>query len=509
MLGCSKIKPNPTGRRVAVRSRPDRDIRWQRDRRPGEKYGLAAMGKDLAETIGQYVADMTYDALPSEAVKVAKRSMLDTLGVAWAGSDADGCPSAYELMRAQGGRGESTVWVYGNRLPATSTAFLNSLFASALDYDGIHSDAVIHSDIVVLPGALAMAEREHASGREFLTALVIGNDLACRLGLSTPKHSGWFYTSMYGVFAAGAVSAKLQRLDAESTRNTLGLTFINAAGTQQPAVERSLAKRMQSACACQAGVLAGLLAGRGLSGPRAAFEGQFGLYRMYEDGDPTIVTRDLGIRFENVGISLKRYPSCNCNHAVLDGTLNLVGRHNLGADEVAEVEVRLSPYMNRLVGAPFDPGDNPQVTAQFSVQYSVACAILRRRFGLADLRDEAVHDPKIRKLAAKVRVIVDETSSAVVVPAEVSIRMVGGDRFDIRVDRIRGTPEDPLGDDELWEKFHECAGTGAIPMSEAERAAMIDVINNIEDVGDMETFFTRVFGGARRSLGSLEEQRAG
>src|SRR3546814_2661323 len=111
--------------------------------------------------------------------------MLDTLGVAWAGSGAPGGEAVHRLVAKEGGREESAVWAFGGRTTATSAAFLNGMSAAALDYDSVYEPGSVHPDIVALPAAWAVAERQHASGKEFLAALVVGRDLICRLGKAT------------------------------------------------------------------------------------------------------------------------------------------------------------------------------------------------------------------------------------------------------------------------------------------------------------------------------------
>lgn len=177
--------------------------------------------------------------------------MLDTLACAWAGRDAPGAPEAHGLVAADGGTPEATVWGYGGKLPAASAAFLNSLFGAALDYDAVNT---VHADVCVLPAALAVAERQRASGKEFLAAYALGADLASRLGGSiTGQHRGWFTTSIYGVFGATAAAARLLRLDEATIAHAFGIALSQASGTQQANIEQALTKRLQSAFAARAG----------------------------------------------------------------------------------------------------------------------------------------------------------------------------------------------------------------------------------------------------------------
>ncbi|MBI4190377.1 MAG: MmgE/PrpD family protein [Betaproteobacteria bacterium] len=288
---------------------------------------VAAAPVEVSRELAQYIAGIRYEDLPDSAVRAAKQFMLDTLAVAWAGSNAPGCADAHGLLVDEGGRADSTVWAYGDRLPTTASAFLNSMFAAALDFDSLGRDAPAHVNIVVLPAAMALAERRRVSGKEFLTALVVGCDLMCRISASCESlknpYKGWFYTSIHGVFGAAASSARLLGLDAVAIRHALGIAYSQAAGTQQANIEPSLTKRMQSAFASRAGVFAALLAARRISSPRSVFEGQCGLYRMYQDGDVGRLLDGLGTRFENGNLSIKKFPSCGCNHTALEGALQL------------------------------------------------------------------------------------------------------------------------------------------------------------------------------------------
>ena len=236
----------------------------------------AAGAESISQTIARHVVGCDYSALPASSVRAAKMLMLDTLAVAWSGTSAPGAPEARALLVDEGGRADSTVWGFGGKLPATSATFINSISGAALDYDGVDC---VHGAVVALPAALALAEREHASGREFLAAYVIGSDLCSRFGgVITGAHKGWYTTSIYGAFGAAATAAKLLGLDATATCDALGLCLSQAAGTQQPNIEQSLSKRLQPAFAARAGVFSALLAQKGISAPREAIEGRFGMF---------------------------------------------------------------------------------------------------------------------------------------------------------------------------------------------------------------------------------------
>lgn len=457
----------------------------------------------LTETIAGHFATCTRARIPDDAAAAAKRLLLDTMAVAWAGADAPGGAAIRDLVTTEGGRPESTVWVFGDRLPATAAAFLNGVSAAALDYDSVYEAGSVHPEIVIVPACWAMAEREGRSGRDLIAAIALGTDLMCRLGKATRRNTGWFYTALYGAFGAAAASARLLGLDANGIADALGLALARTGGTQQALVEKTIAKRLQSAFMAREGVFAALLAKAGASGPRQALEGTYGLYKKYDDGDPDVLMAGLGQRFENVATAIKKYPSCTANHPPVEAAIAIAREFDLVADDVVEVEVALSPLSHRLVGGPFDPGANPQVAAQFSIQYSIACALLRRRLAIADIQDDAVRDPAVGRLAAKVRAVADETNKGKFAPATVTVVTRRHGTIRREAPHVPGTLEFPLGESELHAKVLDCLAAGPRPLVGADAERLIARLRAIEDVGDMGDFFAGMKGAGmgRRAAG--------
>ena len=146
-----------------------------------------------------------------------------------------------------------------------------------------------------------------------------------RIGAAAKKpNRGFHYTGVFGGFGAAAAAARLLGLDATAAGHALGIAFMQASGTQQANIEPSLSKRTLSAFASRAGVYAALLAQRGITAPKEAFEGQCGIYALYQEGDPEKTVAGLGKRFDNLHFSIKLYPSCGCNHTTIQGMLDLI-----------------------------------------------------------------------------------------------------------------------------------------------------------------------------------------
>jgi 2-methylcitrate dehydratase PrpD len=460
---------------------------------------------DAQGTIAHRLATHMYATsladIPREAISAGKRVMLDTLAVAWAGSDAPGSILLRDWAVHEGGAADATLLAFGDRVPAPMAALINGTMAGALDFDCLHEPSVMHCDIAILPAVLAIAERQRASGSDFLASLVLGNDLACRLGLSTNENGGWFYSSLYGGIAAAAASAKLLGLDVEGIRNAMGIALSSTGGSRQANIERSLTKRMQTAFAAQTGAQAALLAAAGIAGPAAILEGEAGIWQLCEAGDPEPVLAGLGEYYTNAEISLKKYPSCACNHAAIEAAIRIVRTRKLRPEQVAHARVVITPYMNRIVGGVFKPGNTPQIDAQFNISYSIAAALLRGRLGIDEIQPSAILDAAVAPMIERIEVVIDESLNSLLEPATVEVTTIDGSRFREVVDKMPGAPEAPLSDAEVEEKFRHCAERGVNPLGEARARALMERVRDIENLEGMHRFFDGMHGkgGASRA----------
>jgi 2-methylcitrate dehydratase PrpD len=446
--------------------------------------------QSIATSLATYAATLALERIPAPIAQAARLFMLDTLAVAWAGSDAPGCPALHRMLAADGGPDQACAWGHADRLPVGDAAFLNAATASALDYDSLGRDAPVHVNVVVLPAALAVAQWQRASGRDFLAALVAGCDITCRIAASmTPPHRGFAYTSVAGVIGAAAAAARLMRLDGATTRHALGLAFLQAGGTQQANIEPTLAKRLLAAFPARAGVLAARLAAAGFTAPASVFEGECGLYALYQPGNPTRLTEALGQRFDSDALSIKAYPSCGCNHTAIAGTLALAHAHDLAPEDVVAVEATVTPYMARIVGSAYDPGEDPQAAAQFSLTYSIACALVRRRLGLAEIEAEAATDPRILALVPRIVVKVNADWTGTRGPVLLRLHSRRHGWLERRVDHVPGTAESPLDPAAIDAKIAECLGRGARPLDTVRIARLRERVESLHEIEDMDRFF--------------------
>lgn len=443
----------------------------------------------ITHRLARHAIETPFEAIPAANLDAARLLMLDTLAVAWAGADAPGCPQTHALLVDEGGREDATVWGYGGRLPASSAAFINSMTAAAIEYDSIGLGVAVHVNVAVLPAALAIAERQHASGQDFLAALVLGCDITHRFGASAAyPNRGFHYTAAMGGFGAAAACARLLGLNVEQTQHALGIAFLQASGTQQANIQPSLSKRMLSAFAARAGVYAALLAQRGITAPPDVIEGKFGFYALYQDGDAEKLTHELGWRFDNDQASIKLYPSCGCNHTAIDAALQLVKQYDLQPDDVLSIEATITPYMERIVGGNYDPSGAAQVAAQFNLRYSIACALVRRRLGLAEIQADAARDPAIAAHMGKIALKVDATQTGTRGPVELIMRTRTHGGISCRVADVAGSAGRPIPPEAAEEKFRECFAVSQYPLHGTQYAQLKLRVQDILQIRDMYMF---------------------
>jgi 2-methylcitrate dehydratase PrpD len=454
---------------------------------------------DAAEKIAEHVAGAAYTGLPDAAVKAAKKVIIDLLGVTVAGSSSPESLQALGLVRSWGGHGESRVLVHGDRVPAPNAGLVNGVMGRARDFDDVHEAAVLHPSVSVVPAALAAAElRGGVTGREFITAVVLGVDLTCRLGMAPktgPNVSGMSTTWQCGAFGSAAAACRVLGLDADETLNALGIAYSQASGNQQSIVEGATIVRVQQGLTTKAGITSALLAMRGVTGPKEALEGRFGYYPVYHRGeyDRGALLGGLGERYEIVNTSIKPYPCCKWTHQAIQAALIIVDEDGVNPEAVEAVEVRLNRQAYNLVCEPMQLKRRPRgvVDAQFSVPFTVAAAIVRGHVSLDTFTEEGIRDPDILEMAQRVKATVDPGIEGRygrgIAPEIVEVTTTDGETHVRLVEHVKGSPLAPMSLDEVREKFRGCTAYSAKPMHRENAEAFLEAAAGLEKLGDVST----------------------
>ena len=449
---------------------------------------------DVIYTLAGNIIDTNYENLPSEVVEATKRLFMDGLGVGLAGSAEAGVSELIDIVRDWDGKRESTFWVYGDRLPCVSAAQANATMVHALDYDDTHDVAILHASSVAVPTALAIAEKlGGVDGKRLITAVALAVDLAARLCLANKVSvfdRGWHYTVMHGNFSAAAITGKLLGLDKETLVSAFGLAYHQAGGNLQCIHDGALAKRAGPGFAARDGIMAVLMAQKGITGARNVLQGRDGLFNVYHRGDynPEVLTANLGEKFEVVNLSFKPYPCCRNTNPPIDATLAMVGEYNIRAEDVDSVTIYVSKGAMKLLGEPINTKQNPSTTvdAQFSIPWTVASAIVQGKVGIAEFTPQAIKDKTVLALSNKVTPKLDESLNRVgVSPTIVEIKTKDGKVYSKRVDIPYGSPENPMSMDAMAAKLRDCASYAAKPLSQENVEKLIQLVSRLEAVSDV------------------------
>ena len=454
------------------------------------KAEMHAQGTDLIQALARSVIETDYDRLPGKVVTIAKLGFLDTIGVLVAGSHSAGCQATIELVREWGGKAESTILIHGGKVPAQNAAMVNSIMARALDFDYV-AEKGMHLGASSIPTALAVAERRGGvSGKEFLAAVVAGEDLAMRVHLAT-NYTGFDPTGVAMVLGTTAIAGKLLGLTESEMLDALGIAFNRAGGSFQSNVDGSLAVRVIQGFTSKNGIESALLAQRGITGVSHILQGIWGFFPLFSkiEPEPGSIVEGLGENYRGDKIWFKRFPSCGATLSATDATLDLVREYEIKPEQVKEVVVKMySPASYKLVGKPFEIRRYPEVDGQFSVSYTVANAIVRGDSRIEDFFATSVRDDRVVGLAGRVHAVTDREVKEVggirgSVIVEISLK--DGKQHRKFVKTPKGFPDNPLSEDELRQKFAHCMAVAPVTLPSGVQDKIVSMVDHLEEVDDI------------------------
>ncbi len=441
----------------------------------------------LEQQLAHFVAGFRLADVPADARRTTQQVLVAASSTGVAGAGEDGIAPLRALLLERGGAPQATSLVFGDRLPAVAAAQLNGTMCRALDF----CDAMApgpHIGSALVPACFAAAElRGGVSGEEFLAALVIGCEVGARFNLTERQYDGFDPTGVAVVFAATAGAARVLGLDEAQTVQALGLAFNRCGGSFQSNIDGTLAVRIIQGWVAAAGVECVQMAQRGITGPVNFLEGVYGFPYLYGRGTlaPADVVAGLGQEWRLQRMMFKPYPSCGATQGLTSLVLDLVAELNLTPERVASVEVRQPPYSHKLVGHPFKLGANPRVDAQFSAQYCVANAIVRRSSTLDHFRPAQIADPAVLALAQRVTAVGDAALDARGHTAvDVTVVTTDGQRHARGLDIAPGYPGRPLSESQHLGRYRDCMAYAAHPLPAAQAQAFLDGVETLASTAD-------------------------
>jgi 2-methylcitrate dehydratase PrpD len=446
----------------------------------------------LSHQLARFARDLDLRAVPTEVVARAKLNILDCFGVGLAASTFDFGAVTLAGTHALAGDGDSPVIASAVRLPLRDAVLVNGTLIHGLDYDDTHADSVVHCSASALPVAFAVGLKHGASGAEMLTAYLAAVEADARIGMGANggfHKQGYHPTGLVGAFGATLAAGRLMGLSESQLADAQGITLSTTSGVLEFLEDGAWTKRMHPAWAGVGAITAAALAQAGFAGPHRAYEGRFGLYNVFAAHDvatePGKAIAGLNDTWELMNVAFKPYPACHFNHAFADAALALRAQYDLKPEDIAELVALIHEKQVSVVCEPEANKKKPanSYDAKFSVHYTMAASIVRGRFTLDELEDDALNDPTILGLCEKARYEIDPTSPFPrYYGGEVIVRTKDGRELRHREQHNRGSDKNPLSTDDILAKFRDNAGR-VFDTARADR--VIDAVMGLDTAPDL------------------------
>ena len=462
---------------------------------------MAQDNSNYIKRISESAVDVKFEDIDDAMVRNAKNRILDLLGCAMSGAKGAGSEGIVNLVKSWGGKEESTIFIFGGKVPAHNAAMANSAITRTFDFEAIGAfvegvDLASHVSVTTVLTALALGEAQNVSGKEVLASLLVGDDLSARI-LSASFSAGgenfdkgWDGNGTANAFGATAIAGRMLGLTKEQMQHAFGIVLNQLGGSFQNIWDGSLCFKLPNALSARNGIFSAELAKAGWDGPIDALFSRFGYFNLFTGGcaNADILTKDIGKTFY-AEATFKPYSCCRANHGPIDCAINIVNEHDFSADEMEEIILIVPPGIrDGFVGQEFKLRVTPQVDAAFSVRFNVANVLLRKGSKVEDFSEECIRDPKIAELAGKINMVAFGPDELGKKTAALKVKLKDGRELYSEVKFVRGGPfEFSYTDDDVKAKFRKNLLAGkTISVDTGEK--IIDLVDNLEkmdNIGDL------------------------
>ncbi len=447
----------------------------------------------LTRAVADFIVRTRYEDLPGEVIELGKKSLLDSIGLALAGSVAHtGEIGRAYVQSLSPGKGAASVIGSTLKVAPRFAALLNGIGIHADDYDdtqlAVAADRtyglLTHPSATALAASLAVAEAAGQSGRDLMLAYHLSVEVQCKIAEAmAPRHyeQGFHSTGTVGTIGAGAAAAKARKLDAVKTARALSIAASSASGLRENF--GTMTKPLHAGRAAENGVAAADLAALGWTATDQALEAPRGFFRAAAGGfDPEAIVGKLGRpwTFVSPGISIKPHPSGSLTHPGMTELARLIQANAIQARDVERVDAGV----NRSIPTALihhRPKDHLQ--AKFSMEFCLASLLLYRRAGLREFTDAVVARPEVRQMIERIHVGVHpeaEQAGLNKMTTILEIRLRDGRRVSGRADFGKGSPQIPMSYAEVAEKFSDCAAYAKWPSAKAK--SIVDAVRKLEEI---------------------------
>ncbi len=446
----------------------------------------------ISRKITRFALNLKYEDLPEEVVYQVKRYLFDSIGCAFGAMNTKDVNAIYKIYREMGGKPEATVIGFGDKFPAVNTTLINSLMIRALDFNDIYwkEDPSHPSDLI--PAALSVAERQGKSTEDVIVAIVLAYEFEqrmCEFAVPGVRERKWHHATITQ-FVSPIVAGKLLDLNEDQMVNAIGINGCHNHTIGCPTAGKlTMMKNTVDPMSVQTGVFAALMAKDGYTGTEAIFEGKEGLMDVFgPDWDEQKLLKGLGDSFKILECSMKAFPTEALTHTHLTATLKLVKENDIKPEEIKEVVVTTIARACDILFDPHKYKPDSRETADHSLPYCLAAAIVDRQITTNSFSEEKLKDPKIRAVINKIRgdaSVEFEKMFPAKQPSKVIIRTNKGEEFSQYLEYPKGDPREPMTDEDIAEKFN--ALSSKVLNSERQKEIRYAIFN-FEKLNTMESF---------------------
>jgi len=452
----------------------------------------------IAEQLAHEAKEVTFRELPPEVVHEVKRQVLDTLGISFGGYLSEPSQILQSMIKEMNGPAESTVFGSGLKTSCLYATLANGAMARYLDYMNrcfLTKEALInmghHGECI--PSILAVAERQHSTGQEAITAVALAYELLNKVSDSLGGNykilgvRGWTPETLRSPCIMALIAGRLLGLTEEQMANALAVagSFNLELGILfSPNEQVTMARNLRFPFGAYHGILGALLAKKGFKGPLNIFEGHHGLAEVVAGKEMDLEKLRQprkGWTIQNTWVKSLAADGNMQGH--LEATLTLVKEHDIKPEDVAEVRIKATSHTHRRQGNPASRRHpETKYAADHSCYYTTAVAILDREVGPDQYSDEKLRDPRVRELADKVTVEADPELDRFESSGIVEITTRRGEKFRCEVLRPKGHPMNPMTDADIEGKFRSMARKF---MHDQQMSQIINAVYNLEKLDDI------------------------
>lgn len=441
----------------------------------------------LMSKIINFTQKLNYEDIPPAVVDHTKLVVLDTLGAILAASNPryNAGKILVDFIKQLGGNEESSIVGYNFKSSCTNAAIVNGTFGYYCDIEAHHPEAVVHPAATIIPTSLAAGESQHTDGKTFMLSFLIGTDVDCRTSLAlnprTLYDRGFHPSCVAGCIGAAAAASRILNLNFDQISRSFGLVAQQASGLLAWKDDFSENSRpFNHGIAARNGITSAYLAKLGFGAPPDIFEGRYNIFRAFSksgESNPTVLTKELGVKFSIMDLAFKKYSCCAFLHPGLDALSNIMGKKGLKSKDIQRIVLRFPKSGTELI-------DGSELRSH-SAQYILPVGALNQQIMIDDILYDRTVESEVKRLVENMEIIGDDDLDKFFperYAAIVEITTKNGQKFDERVDYAAGTPENPFRQEDIEKKYFSLSQQ-VIDYDKAKK--ILKIVEKLEDVDDI------------------------